>query len=664
MMNRKIALLAALSILLSLIPLAQRYQLESSHRDVEVMIDGGEVQEIIEFDDEISWDSLQEAGATAAVHPVYSLGNLMELGKISYRSAASLPDQEKSIQESFAASAGETADRGAVFYFPEEIENLINPQVLSAWKDLYGVQTFAWQGGRAVHFPVWNEDLEYLVPGYESRLYDELGETDMRLTARHRYQPDSELDYLLLQEISELDFENIVFSGERVVGYPQETDRTAEALIEGGLNYKFIEPFLAGRDGARQLAAAMPENVIRTHIMDRDEMKQTPIDTTVDRYLRSVRERNVRSLYIRGIPPSAGFAGRGGEQELLTETITSDLQSADFVPGFAEPLSGEGFPSFHLLLTKLTLVITAGFVLISGWLPPERDYLRGKIFGLIPAVCILTAALAAGFISWLLPGLLLRQFTAFLAALIFPSLAGLLLVDIVRGNIGFISGLLPALAITKSGGLLIASVLAGTGFYNQIHLFRGVKISFLMPLVIIFLYFYTGSSSRKAKTEILQELFGRAKKFILTPITWGHILLGGLTAVVLLVYIGRTGNLPYVPVPAWELAIRDALESFLGLRPRFKEFLIGHPFLFLLPFLAAGKAPDYFKLPAVLLAAIGQITIVNSFSHLHTPLMVTIQRTAFGYLLSLPLALLLLVAYFAYTKSRANLSQWMSVDHD
>lgn len=662
-MNKKIALLAAVSILLSLIPLAQRYQLESSHREVEVMLDGGEVQEIIEFDDEISWDSLQEAGATAAVHPVYTLGNLMELGKISYLSSASLPLQEKSTRESFAASAEETADGGAVFYFPEEIENLINPQVLSAWKDLYGVQTFAWQGGRAVHFPVWNEDLEYLVPGYESRLYHELRETDMRLTARHRYQPDSELDYLLLQEISELDFENIVFSGDRVVGYPQETDRTAEALMEGGLNYKFIEPFLAGRDGARQLAAAMPENVIRTHIMDRDEMKQIPIDTTVDRYLRSVRERNVRSLYIRGIPPSEGFAGRGGEQELLTEAIISDLQSAGFVPGLAEPLSGEG-SSFHLLLTKLTLVITAGFVLISGWLPAEKDFLRGKIFGLIPVVSILTAGLAAGFISWLLPGLLLRQLTALLAALIFPSLAGLLLVDIVRGNTGIVFGLLPALAATKAGGLLIASVLAGTEFYNQIHLFRGVKISFLMPLVIIFLYFYTGSSSRKAKTESLQELFGRVKKFILSPITWGHIILGGLTAVVLLVYIGRTGNLPFLPVPAWELAIRDALESFLGVRPRFKEFLIGHPFLFLLPFLAAGKTPDYFKLPAVLLATIGQITVVNSFSHLHTPLMVTLERTAFGYLMSLPLALLLLGAYFACAKFRANLSRWMSVDHD
>ena len=64
--------------------------------------------------------------------------------------------------------------------------------------------------------------------------------------------------------------------------------------------------------------------------------------------------------------------------------------------------------------------------------------------------------------------------------------------------------------------------------------------------------------------------------------------------------------------------LRELLENLLGTRPRFKEFLFGHPCLI------AGISL-YSVLPSVSTALIwagliGLESIVNSFCHLHTPL--------------------------------------------
>ncbi len=73
-------------------------------------------------------------------------------------------------------------------------------------------------------------------------------------------------------------------------------------------------------------------------------------------------------------------------------------------------------------------------------------------------------------------------------------------------------------------------------------------------------------------------------------------------------------------------------------RPRFKEFLFGHPFLFLLPVIYKYFNYKLLGFFAVIMATIGQITIANSFSHLHTPLLISLIRTWHGYWLALPVA--------------------------
>ena len=99
----------------------------------------------------------------------------------------------------------------------------------------------------------------------------------------------------------------------------------------------------------------------------------------------------------------------------------------------------------------------------------------------------------------------------------------------------------------------------------------------------------------------------------------------------------RTGN-ESAAVSAWELALRARLDDLLAVRPRTKEFLIGHPLMLLLLFL--GYRDKY--LPILAIGIIGQVSLVNTFAHIHTPLVISLVRTFNGLWLGIILGLLLI----------------------
>jgi hypothetical protein len=109
-----------------------------------------------------------------------------------------------------------------------------------------------------------------------------------------------------------------------------------------------------------------------------------------------------------------------------------------------------------------------------------------------------------------------------------------------------------------------------------------------------------------------------------------------------IIYIGRTGNNPLIPVPDVEVVIRNLLESIFSIRPRFKSFLVGHPLLILGIWLVM-KQYRKWGVPLLLGGLIGQITMINTFSHIHTPLQVSILRSVLALFLGTGLGLLSII---------------------
>jgi hypothetical protein len=108
-----------------------------------------------------------------------------------------------------------------------------------------------------------------------------------------------------------------------------------------------------------------------------------------------------------------------------------------------------------------------------------------------------------------------------------------------------------------------------------------------------------------------------------------HLAAGCLAAVIVGLLLARTGNDPGVGVSGTEMSVRNLLDRYL-VRPRTKEFLIGHPALLATLLLSAGRPRRSRFIPFALLGAIGQVSMVNSFCHLHTPLLMALVRTFNG----------------------------------
>jgi hypothetical protein len=176
-------------------------------------------------------------------------------------------------------------------------------------------------------------------------------------------------------------------------------------------------------------------------------------------------------------------------------------------------------------------------------------------------------------------------------------------------------------AISLVGGLPIAGMLVGLKYMLHVDIFSGVKVAVFLPVFV-------------AAWIVIHKVTDW-KETMKQPIVWGS----ALTSIVVLLGLGfmymRTGNDNPAAVSGTELKLRDLLDQWLVVRPRTKEFMIGHPALLIgLALWARTVDPKWRAVGGFLLVvgAIGQTSIVNTMCHLHTPIHLSLIRIAIGLL--------------------------------
>ena len=170
-------------------------------------------------------------------------------------------------------------------------------------------------------------------------------------------------------------------------------------------------------------------------------------------------------------------------------------------------------------------------------------------------------------------------------------------------------------------GLWVAALLPDTTFLLGLDRFRGVKLLTLAtPMVIVVAFLW----KRFSKDQWMAGLMGSVK-------VYQAALTGALLAAFGILLL-RTGNEAGATASDSERYLRVVLDQALGVRPRFKEFLLAHPAMVCTPLVAwrLGFLPG---LLMVLVAAVGQAGIVDTFAHVHTPLDVTLIRVVLGVVL-------------------------------
>jgi hypothetical protein len=343
---------------------------------------------------------------------------------------------------------------------------------------------------------------------------------------------------------------SLLFAGNAVWGYPALSP-VKEWIGSTDWRLPWIE--FTRQLGAAELVRAFPDRLVRGHSLDEEEMARARPADVEARFLRAVRERGIRFLYIRlfpGLSPEANQA--------YVTSLGNRLENA-------------------------------GFRLESA----EAQYLSWRPFwdGLPSRA---------------------RQALAFLASVLLPPL-------FLRWALRRPHAILSPLAVTActvGTALFVAALLSTPDFVLGLERFRGVKAALALPLLIAFAQLY----SRRELAE-----FSRRTLTLGTA----AVFLGA--AAVLGLYLLRSGHDTFLGVSGGERHVRETLETILGVRPRFKEFLIGHPLLWAGFYALTRRGfPVRDPRPLVWAGFVGQLSIVNTFCHAHTPLTVSLVRTIHG----------------------------------
>lgn len=196
-----------------------------------------------------------------------------------------------------------------------------------------------------------------------------------------------------------------------------------------------------------------------------------------------------------------------------------------------------------------------------------------------------------------------------------------------------------AVAISLIGIIIVIGLLNGNAFMTGFAVFKGVKLVYLIPIMGVLL-FTVIEINRLAEQNIKKSL-SNTVTLLNKELKYWHVLLLVVVAGIGLFYISRTGNSG--SVSDMELAFRQWLENTLYVRPRTKEFLIGFPF-FILALYVMGinrKWGSILLVPGV----IGFLSIVNTFTHLHIPVAVSVLRTLYSVSLGLVVGLVFILIF-------------------
>ncbi|MBC5824275.1 MAG: hypothetical protein GIX02_05470, partial [Candidatus Eremiobacteraeota bacterium] len=468
---------------------------------------------------------------------------------------------------------------------------------------------------------------------------------DPRVTDNERLGA-AQIDEVFRQMLAGGRIGTVIFFGQAnaVLGYPYALPATVDAFKAHGVNFGDVEAYDPNQiqKGSQTLARAIVTQTVRVQAISKLEMDKLDLETIVSRYILGVRERNIRVIYLRPFPHVVQIAAAGGS----VRTESAERANLDMIRELHDRLAANGFRAgraeglvdfksrrLQFLYFVAALGVAAAFVLLLdlyGW---ARPWIAWIAYGATVAAFLSATALHHD--------ISMRKLWALGGGLTFGVLAGAMtaayFTSASSGPSSFVADasrgalcLLRAAAFAVLGGLFITGLLSQAAFMIEAEQFVGVKLLLVLPpLLLLALYSFTDRFGARPDGRRLLQSPVRAWQL-------GAVFILAIAGVLL---VARSGNQPDVSVSGFESHVRGALTALLGARPRFKEFLIGFPALVLLPALAPPHRAAVGWL-LILAAGVGLADVLDTFSHIHTPLSVDLLRLVNGLVLGLLLGML------------------------
>jgi hypothetical protein len=178
--------------------------------------------------------------------------------------------------------------------------------------------------------------------------------------------------------------------------------------------------------------------------------------------------------------------------------------------------------------------------------------------------------------------------------------------------------------LTLAIGLLgMGAMLSGIDYYINNSIFRGIKLSLLVPLAYTLVMYYV-LCYKKTEASITRDI----TKVLTADIKVYWIIIGGVFLCIGMYYITRSGNVN--SISSIEQAMRNLITEIFPARPRTKEFLIGYPALVLFCYYFKKDDLKILAWPLAVAASILAASVTNSFCHVFTDLSVIYMRVVNG----------------------------------
>jgi len=425
----------------------------------------------------------------------------------------------------------------------------------------------------------------------------------------------------------------IMFVGDEVLGYPGQMPLVAQKIKERQLTLHMIEhplqlQFLK-QEGLIPLATAVNYQTARVYVISKDEQRKLKADVAIQRWALTDQERNVRVNLLRKYDkPEPG--------KTLIET------NIDYVEGVKAALLDKGFtigragtfapifPNPFLLALMLIGATSAGVLFLTLVHPFPRRY-QYILLAIIASILIFPVLTGSG--------TLVRQAAAMVSAIVFPVLAMTYVIDrwrktppsqgasLMRIILDGGKWLVITTLLAIVGGFYVGALLGDIRFLTELEIYRGVKLTFVAPLILIsFVYLSRYNLFDADSTETPKSIWQQLTQLLNYPIYVKTLLVVAVAAVGAWIFIGRSGHTAGVPVPGIEIKLRAWLERLMYARPRSKEFMIGHPAFFLMIMAFYRQWPRALHYILVVVATIGQGSLVETFAHTRTPIYMSFIR--------------------------------------
>lgn len=428
----------------------------------------------------------------------------------------------------------------------------------------------------------------------------------------------------------------VVFSGKQVLGSPKSLQTTIDEMKEHNLTFGLIEATTQlqffKQTGMEELAKGLGyDKVARLYSVPKDEQPKLKIDAIVERWSNTDEERNIRIDLMRIYDtPSPNMTLLETNMKYFRDTHDK-LVAHGYTIGPAATFS-PFYPAGSLRALVMVGVAAAVVLYLSLVISalnarPKYQYLLFVLFALLAAVPMMLGN-----------GTKIRVLAALASANVFPALAVIFQLDRIRAFRNKAGISLPRLMITAALALFVTGVmsyvgaaylsgsLADTEYLLEFQIFRGIKLTFVMPLVLVGIAFLQRFDIFDGKMDDTDGVWNQLKKILDMPVRVKTLLVLFLVLIAGVVFVARSGHTSGMPVAQSELRFRAFLEQAFYARPRTKELMIGHPAFMLAAMAILRKWPTMVFFALVLVATIGQGSMVETFAHMRTPIYMSFMR--------------------------------------